>query len=118
MTITPGTDFIKLTLSFHQRQVLQLIADRGGRLDFQFGASSVKVGNTFTEAEKADIVRGSDQSIRDMADKLGLITITPIIGYTETFHLALTDIGRNVTHQMKLVVERQEQTIQLRKPKA
>ncbi len=115
MKIEGGADHIKITLNFHQRQMLRLIAERGGSIDFKFGASSVQAGEkAFTEEERREIIRGSDESIKAM-EKMGLTKHVPIIGLTDTWKISLTDIGRNVIEQMKIIVEPAVQTIKLQK---
>jgi hypothetical protein len=100
--ITMGQDTIKLTLSFHHRQMLRFIAEAGGHIHFKFGSTVVN-GDGFTDEEKAKLVKDSDDSLRQMGT-MGLLKITPMIGHADTVELSLTDIGRNVIDQMGIPI--------------
>jgi hypothetical protein len=96
----------KITLSFTQRQLLRLLAERGGRTDYQFGKVFLKGDETKEAADKlAETCKGADEAVRAMSiTPLTLITITPIIG-SQRNELCLTDRGRQVVDQMGLVVK-------------
>jgi hypothetical protein len=96
VTIEGGSDFIKLTLNFHQRQMLRFIAQRGGRVNFKFGAL-VNLPNV-----PDTIVKKSDDSVSAM-EKMGLTVHIPMIGQADTVEIVLTDIGRNVIEQMGIM---------------
>lgn len=106
--IEAGEDKIKLTLTFHHRQMLRLIALRGGRVDYQFNHPFVMPANfpqgakPPTEEEKLQIVKNSDDSVRKM-ESMGLILVTQIIGHGK-HELVLTDMGRQVIEQMSIQV--------------
>lgn len=87
---------IRITLSFHQRQMLRVIAERGGEIEFRFGAPPVAANIT------PEMVVESDESVRQMAI-MGLITITPLIGAPGNI-LRLTDVGTNIIDQMDIQV--------------
>lgn len=109
-----GDIAIKLTLSFHHRQMLKLLADRGGRNPYTFGRITIE--GDFTDEEKKTYAAAADQSVRDMAEKLHIITMTRLIGPTyrpETYELALTDAGRQVIDQMGITVKPQSFNLDL-----
>ncbi len=107
--IEHGSDFIKLTLSFHQRQMLSFIAKRGGRIEYKYGTKPRASYANISQAEEdrlQEVARGADDSVRDMSRKLGIVRETILIGRPEgTVQLELTDIGRNVIEQMKVRLE-------------
>jgi len=76
--------------TFHHRQMLRLIAHRGGEVDFKFGAEG-KYGPA------------ADASIHEMR-RNGLIDIVPIVG-TERHMLRLTDTGRAVVDALQIPVK-------------
>lgn len=98
---------MKVTLSYHQRSMLKLIADRGGETPYRFGVADVDVfGDTAEERDKArKLKEGADESIRKMATmEFGtVITITPIVNPLEGKRdlLTLTEVGRKVLGVMK-----------------
>lgn len=114
--ITMGQDFIKLTLSFHHRQMLRFAAERGGRFQYTFGMVAIQ-STTLTEAEKKKMADDANASIREMAEKLNLFKMTKLIGpsyQAESYEFELTDIGRNVIEQMGIVVKPQELRINMK----
>lgn len=114
--ITTDGDFLKLTLSFHHRQMLRFIAERGGRVPYVSGR--IITDGVPKDAElRAKLARDADASIKQMADKMGLITMTKLIGPTyepNTFELALTDIGRNIIEQMELMAKQPTLNVDLK----
>lgn len=110
-----GSDFIRITLSFHQRQMVRFIAERGGETPYTFGRVTIK-GGQFSDEERKRMAVEADNSMRDMCNRLNLITMTQLIGPTyapDTWLLKLTDIGRNVLDQMKISVRQNEFRINL-----
>ena len=113
--ITIGQDSIKLTLSFHHRQMLRFAAERNGRFLYTFGLVQL-THSTLTIDQRKEMARKSDDSIKEM-EKIGLFNMTHIIGPSyapETYEFALTDIGRNVIHQMGIVVKPQTLTVDMK----
>lgn len=87
----------QLTLTLHQREVLKFIANHGGHCPFKFGV--VVEDPKRTVEGNAEVARKSDDSVREMAERLRVISITPIIGKDEQ-ELTLTDAGRQVLDQI------------------
>lgn len=106
-----GPEFIKVSLSFYHRQMLRLIAVRGGRIEFRFNSKFQEPPGGYrghpepTEEQKRKIVTDSDEAVRKMGE-MGLVTITPLVGAGEgKVELKLTDMGRNIIDQMKIEVK-------------
>jgi len=104
---------IKLTLSWHHRQMLRFLAERGGRALYNFGTITIN-SPSLTEEEKKKLATDADQSVRDMADKLHVVTMTPIVGTADQYELALTDAGRQVIEHMGLMVKPQTFTFDIK----
>lgn len=109
--------YIKLRLSFHQRNMLKFLAERGGECEYNFGGLRIEAAH-MTEEEKANMVRQVEESIREMGDplRLGVVTITPIVDTNPNkVLLRLTDAGRQVIDQMGLVVKPQSLVLDMSK---
>ena len=84
---TPVDGMVKITLSYTQREMMKLIASRGGELDFDYGKVDEKV---------RDILKGH---ISDMS-KMGILEEAPIMGHRELVNYHLTTMGRNLVSAM------------------
>lgn len=105
-----GQDKIKLTLTFHQRQMLSFVASRGGRVEYKYGTKPLAQHQENLPPQVIErmqkIAIGADDGVRKMSTELGVLREVPIIGRgADVVWLELTDIGRNVIEQMKLRVE-------------
>lgn len=101
--ISSGSDYVKLTLNFHQRQMLNFLAKRGGRTKYTFDTPPMyRPDRTESQLQEAnEIARAADKSFLEMSrPPLNLITLTPIIGQSKTFEALMTDVGRQVFEQM------------------
>lgn len=110
--VTIGPDHIKIRLSFHHRQILRLLAERGGQVPFHFNSPFAMPPNWPkdqphpTDDQKRQVVVDSDNSIREMGE-MGLVAIITRIGEgPDSVDLVLTDMGRNVIDQMGIVVKK------------
>jgi len=79
---------LTIRTTFHHRQMLRLIAHRGGEIDYRFGWN--------------DKAGPADDSIHQMQTN-GLITIVKIVG-TDRHRLKLTDTGRAIIEALKIQV--------------
>ncbi len=94
--------------------MLKLIAQRGGEIEYNYGRLAIN-STTMTDEEKAQMVKDCDQSVKDMADKLGVITAFPLLGYSvDKVLLRLTDSGRQVIEQMQLMDKQQYLTLDMK----
>ncbi len=89
---------LKVKVSWHQRQMLKFLADRGGSSTYRFGVTDAdcQAANETERQAKQAAKEGGDRSVRQMGDELGLITITPLLGRPGVCDIRLTDAGRAI----------------------
>lgn len=74
-----------IVVSVAQRAILKMLSERGGAIPMDL-------------SEKAIGLAGRS-GIQKM-EKLGLLKLTPLVGQSERYDVALTDLGRNAVTQV------------------